>query len=64
MSFPDAMKKVLEGQSVTRASWGTGDYCLLKDDWLTIYTKGDFHSWLVSAGDMEAQDWIIYVHAN
>lgn len=59
MSFPDAMKAILRGKSITRLSWTNGDYCLMKDSWLTIYTKGAFHTWLINDGDMEANDWII-----
>lgn len=58
MDFPDAMKKIIEGKKVARISWGNTDYCLLKDGMLTIYTKGGFHLWTISDGDMEGQDWI------
>lgn len=60
MSFIEAMQKIIEGKNVSRLSWNSGDYCLLKDDWLTIFTKGSFHTWIISSGDMlDTQDWII-----
>jgi hypothetical protein len=64
MSFPDAMKKIIEGKMVTRVSWGNKDYCLLKDGWLTIFTKGNFYTWQVNDGDMEGQDWIVITELN
>lgn len=59
MDFPEAMREVLNKGKVRRIEWPDGDYGLLKDGWLTIYTKGKFHTWLVSDGDMEAQDWFV-----
>lgn len=60
MSFPDAMREVLNGQKIRRLSWETqSDHGLLKDGWLSIFTKGGFHTWSVSDGDMEGQDWIV-----
>lgn len=60
MSFPDAMRKIIEGNSVARVSWGNKDYCLLKDGWLTIFRNGKFNTWQVSDGDMiDANDWIV-----
>lgn len=65
MSFPDAMKEIIKGNKVRRLSWESdSDHGLLKDGWLTIHTKGKFHSWLVSDGDMEGQDWIVVREGN
>lgn len=64
MSFLAAMQEIINGQKVTRMSWSNGDYCLLKDGWLTIFTKGAFHTWSISDGDMEGQDWIIVKELN
>ena len=64
MNFPDAMKEVIKGNKVTRISWANSDYCFLKGEWLTIYTKGAFHTWLISEGDMvDAEDWIVVIDA-
>lgn len=64
MSFFDALKKIQIGKMATRISWANKDYCLMKDGFLSIYTKGEFHSWLVSEGDMEGQDWIVVTELN
>lgn len=64
MDFPDAIKKVIGGKMIARISWGNKDYCLLKDGWLTIFTKEDFFTWTVSESDMKGQDWIIVTEAN
>lgn len=59
MDFPDAMRQIINGRKVARVSWGNADYCLLRGGWLTIFTKGDFHTWTINDGDMEAQDWTV-----
>lgn len=59
MDFPDAVREIIKGNKVARLSWANGDYGLLKDGWLTIFTKGAFHTWSVNDGDMESNDWII-----
>lgn len=59
MDFPDAMREIIKGNKIARLSWANGDYCLLKDGWLTIFTKNEFHTWSVNDGDMEGQDWVI-----
>lgn len=64
MDFPDAMRRIMEGKRVARISWGNKDYCLLKDGWLSIFTKGTMHTWSVNDGDMEGQDWIVVTEAN
>jgi len=65
MSFPDAMKKVIEGKKVRRLEWPDEDYSFLKDEWLSIFTKGKFHTWLVSAGDMlDVEDYIVVKEIN
>jgi hypothetical protein len=62
MSFPDAMREVIAGKKVRRMEWPDDDFALLKDSWLTIHTKGKFHTWLISEGDMvDTQDWIVVV---
>lgn len=59
ISFPDAIKEIIKGKKVSRISWANTDYCLLREGWLTIWTKGAFHTWSVSDGDMEGQDWVV-----
>ena len=65
MDFIDAMKEIIAGKKVRRISWETQtDHCLLKDGWLSIHTKGAFHTWSISDGDIEGQDWIVIKDAN
>jgi len=65
MSFPQAMQAVINGKKVRRRSWDIiSDYGLLKDGWLTIFTKGTFYTWKVNDGDMEALDWEIVTVAS
>lgn len=65
MSFLDAMREIVSGKKVKRISWPSQtDHCLLKDGWVSIYTKGDFHSWNINDGDVEGQDWIIVKEGN
>ena len=59
MNFPDAMNAVIAGKKVARISWGNDDYGFIKDEWLTIFTNGAFHKWLVSESDMTGEDWFI-----
>ena len=64
MDFVDAMRQLVNGKRITRISWGNPDYCFMKDGWVTIYTKGAFHTWSISDGDTEGQDWIIVKEDN
>ena len=64
MTFPDAIKKIIDGKRVTRMEWKNKDYCLLLNEWLSIYTKDDFHVWKVNDGDLNATDWIEVLELN
>lgn len=65
MSFPEAIKQIINGKKVRRLDWASDeDHGLMKDGWLTIFTKGAFHSWLVNDGDMEAEDWVVVKESN
>jgi len=60
MSFSDAIREITKGKKVRRISWETeSDHGMLKDGWLSIHTKGRYHTWNVNDGDMEGNDWII-----
>ncbi len=60
MDFPEAIREVTNGKRITRVSWlPSNDYALLKDGWLSVYTKGEIHTWSVSDGDLEGRDWIV-----
>jgi len=64
MDFPDAIRKVMHGKKVQRVSWGNTDYVFIKDEWLSIFTKGAFHTLLVSQGDIEGNDWVVVEENN
>lgn len=60
MSFPEAIKAVMEGKKISRVEWNDpNEYGLLKNAYLTIHTKGKDHQWIVSDGDMKSIDWIV-----
>lgn len=64
MDFIDAMKEILKGNKVARLSWANSDYCLTKDGWISIFTKGGFHTWSINDGDYEGEDWVVVKEAN
>lgn len=65
LSFPDAIRAVIEGKRIARVSWANADYGLLKGDWLMIFHKkedeqiANFHTWIINDGDLEGTDWIV-----
>lgn len=59
MDFPDAMRQIIQGKKVARISWGNADYGVMEKEWLCIFTKGELHTWSVSQGDLEGQDWVV-----
>lgn len=64
MDFPDAIKEIILGKKVARISWGNDDYGFMNNGWLSIFTKGSIHTWSVSDGDMEGQDWAVLKEEN
>ena len=64
MSFLDAMAEIIAGKKVARVSWGNADYCLMKDGWVSIFTKDKFHTWTINDGDTEGNDWFILKENN
>ena len=62
MNFPDAIREVINGKKIARLSWrDTKDYGFMKNGWLTIFTRGEFHTWSINDGDLEAQDWAVKI---
>ena len=60
LSFPDAVREILNGRTVTRLSWGSNEeYGFFHDDYLSIHTKGETHRWLVNSGDLNGIDWVV-----
>ena len=59
MNFIDAMRELIAGKKISRVSWANTDHCLMKDGWVSIFTKGTFHTWTINDGDTEGNDWIV-----
>lgn len=60
LSFPDAIKAIINGNKIHRIEWDDiNEYGLLKDNFLMIHRNNKFHTWIISEGDMMALDWII-----
>ncbi len=60
ITFPQAIRAIMDGKKVRRLSWKNVDeYCVLMDEWLKIFIRNEFHTWQVSQGDMEGDDWVI-----
>ena len=65
MQFAVALQEVTNGRRITRLEWSSNEeYGFLKDERLMIHTKGQDHSWLVSLGDMKANDWVVLPQLN
>ena len=67
--FFDALREVLSGRKITRQVWDSKDiYGYLKDGVLRIFGgeigDGKEHNWILSEGDMFADDWIILPEGN
>ena len=60
LSFPEAMQAVIDGEKVTRVEWDDKkEYGFMLNEKLSIHTKGEDHTWMVSEGDMRAVDWVV-----
>lgn len=60
LTFPQALNKVIDGKTITRVEWeDKEEYGLLRNSFLEIHTKGKFHQWIVSEGDLIAIDWYV-----
>ena len=65
LTFPDAIAEVTNGRKITRLEWESNEeYGYLKDEKLTIHTKGQDHIWLVSKGDLVNSDWLVLPQVN
>jgi len=64
MTFPEAIKQVIEGKKITRIEWGdVNHYGVLKNDILCLFRDGKngdtFYSWIINDGDLLATDWVV-----
>lgn len=67
--FFDALRETLNGRKITRQSWDNYNiYGYVFDGVLRIYGgetgDGKIHNWVLSEGDMTADDWIILPESN
>jgi len=63
--FPTAIKKMTEGERVTKLEWNDKScYGLVRSGILTIYRNGQFHQWVISDGDLAGQDWYVIPQGN
>jgi hypothetical protein len=60
LTFPDAMREVINGNRITRLEWNDENvFCLLRDTFLMIYINNQFHTWKINDGDLLATDWVV-----
>lgn len=58
LTFPEAIKSLIEGKRISRVSWGdVPDYGLMKDGYLMICRNGNFFRWVINDGDLLGTDW-------
>jgi hypothetical protein len=59
MGFHEAMRKVLEGERITKGEWASKNvYGMLRDGFLMIHkTDNKFYQWIISEGDLLGTDW-------
>lgn len=64
LNFPAAIAEVIKGNKVARKEWNNTDYGLVKEGWLSIRRNGEFFTWKVNDGDLQAEDWFVVKETN
>ena len=65
LSFPDAMREVINGRRITRLEWETNDvFGKLEGGFLSIFIRGKYEQWIVNDGDLLAIDWVVLPELN
>ena len=65
MDFPTAMRAVINGKQVMRASWQQKEIVFLFNGFLSIKkADGNIHRLFVSDGDLIGDDWIVMDRSN
>lgn len=61
MTFPEAIKKVIEGKKIYSKDWGSIEfYGALIEGRLKLHKPdGKFYDWILSDGDLMATDWFV-----
>lgn len=59
MSFPEALKEVVNGRKITKLEWSDSHInVFLGGGFLVIQKPDGLHKLLVSDGDLLGQDWV------
>lgn len=60
MSFPEALKLVIEGKKISKLEWESNTiYAQLKEGWLALFTDGQGNRWTINEGDLLGVDWFV-----
>lgn len=60
MDFIEAVRQISKGRKVTRLEWEDKEvYGVSRDGYLVIHRDGRDHQWVVSDGDLYAEDWVV-----
>lgn len=61
LDFPEAIREVIKGKKITRQDWANQLYWgELSEGRLKLHKPdGKYHDWIVSDGDLDAEDWYI-----
>ena len=60
MDFPDAIREVMIGKRIQRLEWHDSEFGFIRKDFLTIHRNEEDFNWIVSAGDMQATDYVSF----
>ena len=66
LSFPDAMREVINGKKITKLEWGDEKIYgfLAEDGYLKINLPNKLDNWLLRDGDLCGIDYIVVVDKN
>ena len=61
MDFPEAIRQVIKGKSVTKLEWQNHEfYVNLEDGYLKLHKPdGKSYNLIVSDGDLMGEDWLL-----
>lgn len=61
MSFPEAMKAVVDGKRIHKLEWEKKEFFgEMKDGFLELHKPdGKYYQWIINDGDMLGTDWIV-----
>lgn len=60
VSFPEAIRSVIDGKSITKEEWEDPEiYGKLQGGLLMFYRDGKWHKWILNDGDLLGEDWVV-----